>query len=65
MKNYKKAFTLLEIVFVIVVIGILATVILQRRQDNSLREAALQLISDIRYTQHLALTDDKYNPKDP
>jgi prepilin-type N-terminal cleavage/methylation domain-containing protein len=64
MKRFKYAFTLLELIIVIVVIGILATAILSRRKDNSLQEAALQLISDIRYTQHLALTDDKYDPRD-
>jgi len=60
----KKAFTLLELVFVIVVIGVLATVIISRREDNSLQEAAAQLLSHIRYTQHLALSDNMYRDKD-
>ncbi len=57
----KKAFTLLELVFVIVVIGILAAIIVPRTKTNPLQEAAIQLISDIRYTQHLAMVDDKYD----
>ncbi|WP_457745807.1 pilus assembly FimT family protein [Sulfurimonas sp.] len=57
----KKAFTLLELVFVIVVIGILTAVMLPRLETNPLQEAATQLLSDIRYTQHLALIDDKFD----
>ena len=60
----KKAFTLIELVFVIVVIGILSAVILPRIQTNPLREVAIQVVSNIRYTQHLAMLDDKYNAND-
>jgi len=60
----KKAFTLLELVFVIVVIGILAALILPRTKTNPVQEAAVQVLSHIRYTQHLALIDDKYNAND-
>ena len=56
----KHAFTIIELVFVIVVIGILSAVIIPRIQTNPLQEAAIQLVADIRYTQHLALVDDKY-----
>lgn len=60
----KKAFTLLELVFIIVVIGILAAVIIPRTKTNHNAETAIKLISEIRYTQHLALVDDKYNSND-
>ena len=60
----KKAFTLLELVFVIVVIGILAALILPRTKTNPVQEAAIQILSHIRYTQHLALVDDKYDSND-
>lgn len=60
----KKAFTLIEIVFVIVIIGILAVVIIPRTERDPLREAAIQIVSDIRYTQHLAMIDDKYDSTD-
>lgn len=56
----KKSFTLLELVFVIVVIGILSAVIIPSTRTNPLQEAATQLVSHIRYTQHLAMVDDKY-----
>ena len=56
----KKAFTMLELIMVIVIIGILAAVIIPRTGSNNTAEAAVKLISDIRYTQHLAMIDDKY-----
>ena len=61
----KKAFTMLELVFVIVVIGILAAVIIPRVKTNPVDEAAVNLLSKIRYTQHLALVDDKYGENTP
>jgi Tfp pilus assembly protein FimT len=57
----KKAFTMLELVFIIVVIGILAAVILPNIKTNPVGEAAVNLLSQIRYTQHLAIIDDKFN----
>jgi len=60
----KKAFTMIELVFVIVIVGILSAMIAPNFQRNSLREAADQVISHIRYTQHLAMMDDKYDPND-
>lgn len=60
----KKAFTLLEVVFVIVVVGILSIVIMPRMVPNNLQDAATQVVSHIRYAQHLAMSNDKYNPQD-
>ena len=56
----KRAFTMIELVFVIVVIGILAAVIIPSTRTNPVQEAAVKLLSDIRYTQHLSMVDDKY-----
>ncbi len=61
----KKAFTLLELVFVIVVIGILSATVIPTTKENILRKAATQLVAHIRYTQHLAIIDDKFNTLDP
>ncbi|WP_294957173.1 type II secretion system protein [Sulfurovum sp.] len=62
----KKAFTMIELVLVIVVLGILAALAIPRMERDLRQEAADNVLSAIRYTQHLALVDDKHkfdNPK--
>jgi len=56
----KPAFTMLELVFVIVVLGILAALAIPRLDRDRKQEAADNILSSIRYTQHLALLDDKH-----
>ena len=56
----KKAFTLVELIFVVVVIGILAFALWPAKQPTQAFEAARQIVAHIRYTQHLALNDDKF-----
>ena len=55
----KNAFTMIELVFVIVVLGILAALAIPRLERDLRQEAADNILSSIRYTQHLALLDDK------
>lgn len=57
------AFTMLELVFVIIVIGILAVLAMPSFTSNPLQQAAEQVASHIRYTQHLAIVDDVFNPQ--
>jgi len=54
------AFTMLEMVFAIVVMGILASLAIPRIERDLVSEAAENILSDIRYTQHLALMDNKH-----
>lgn len=61
LKN-KTAFTMIEAIMVIIVMGILAAIAIPRLENDTTQEAADQILSDIRYTQHLALTDDVTNP---
>lgn len=61
----KKAFTMLELIVVIVVIGILAAMAIPRLDRDNLAEAVDQIISHLRYTQHLAMQDNRFNPNDP
>lgn len=56
----KKAFTLIELVFVMVVLGILVFALWPTKQPTQAFEAARQIVAHIRYTQHLALNDDKF-----
>ncbi len=60
----KSAFTMLELVMVIVVLGIIAALALPRIDRDVSQEAADNVLSAIRYTQHLALMDNKTNPED-
>ena len=56
----KRAFTMIELVFVFVIVGILAAIMIPKLNRNASREAANQILTHIRYTQHLAMQDDKY-----
>ncbi len=58
----KKAFTMLELVIVIVVIGILAATVAPAFQRDTNGEAAQQFLNHLRYAQHLAMVEDQYDP---
>ena len=60
----RTAFTMIELVFVIVVLGILAALAMPRLDRDLRQEAADNILSAIRYTQHMALLDDVTNPSD-
>ena len=61
----RSAFTMLELVMVIVVIGILTALAIPRLNRDLRQEAQTNIVSALRYTQNLALSDDKTNPSDP
>jgi len=60
-----KAFTMIELIMVIIVLGILASLAMPRLERDLKQEAADSILSDIRYTQHLALMDDMHEFDDP
>lgn len=55
---------MLELVFVIVVAGILAAALIPRMDRDTLYEASEQLLRDIKYTQHMAMMDNVYDDSD-
>lgn len=59
-KMKRVGFTMLEMVMAIVVLGILAALAMPRLDRDLRQEAADNILSSIRYTQHLALTDNKH-----
>ena len=61
----KTAFTMMELIIVIVIAGILAAVMMPRLERDDLREAANQVLRHIQYTQHLAMVNDIYNASQP
>ncbi len=56
----RKAFSILELVFIIVMLGIMAGVSLMYIPQTKLRSAAEALIQNIKYTKSLAQLDDRY-----
>lgn len=63
MLNLKRpGFTMLELVMVIVVLGILAALAIPRMDRDIRQEAADDVLSAIRYSQHMALTDNVVDP---
>lgn len=57
-KRTQKAFTMLELIMVIVVLGILASLALPRMERDTRQEAADNILAAIRFTQHMALMDN-------
>jgi prepilin-type N-terminal cleavage/methylation domain-containing protein len=56
----KSAFTLIELVFVIIILGILASIAMERNDRDLKQEAIDTVISQIQLAQHLALNDNKH-----
>ena len=56
---------MLELVFVIVVLGIIASLAMPRFERDLTQEAADTILADIRYTQNMALKDFRQNFTEP
>jgi len=60
--NNKRAFTMIELVMAIVVLGIVAALAMPRLERDTRQNAENTIVSALRYTQHLALSDDITDP---
>jgi prepilin-type N-terminal cleavage/methylation domain-containing protein len=56
----KKAFSLLELIFVIIILAFLSSLALEHMEDSLKSEASKTLLSHIRLSQYLALTDNSH-----
>ena len=72
MKNFNRntytkrnAFTMIELIMAIIVLGILAAVAIPRLDRDHKQHAADSILSNIRYTQHLAVMDYKHKFDNP
>ncbi|MFC2428121.1 MAG: prepilin-type N-terminal cleavage/methylation domain-containing protein [Campylobacter sp.] len=63
--KFKKAFTMLELVVVIVVVGILALAALPRLDQDQISSAVDDIMAAVRRTQLLAMQDNTFDPTDP
>ncbi len=61
----RRAFTMLELVFVIVVLGILAVAIIPQMDRDNIGEAAYQVARHVRLAQHYALVEDRFENTTP
>ena len=60
----QNAFTMIELVLAIIVLGILASMAIPRLERDTRQEAKSTIVSALRYTKNLALSDDKTDPRD-
>jgi len=56
---------MIELVFVILVVGLLAALAIPRMERDIRQEAAANIVSALRYAKHMALVDDVSDPTDP
>lgn len=61
----KKGFTMIEVIFVMIVIGLLATMALPQINRDLRQESADTILTNIRYTQSIALSDNKHQMDNP
>ncbi|MCK9337608.1 MAG: type II secretion system protein [Arcobacteraceae bacterium] len=60
----KKSITLLEILFVLLILSIIYTVSIPKKIDSKLNQATDYLLIYLNYTRYLAFIDNKYDPND-
>ncbi len=64
MKYYKKSFSLIELIFVMVFIGIITSIFIPKNNFSKLNLAADKIILYLKYTRYIAMLDNKYDIND-
>ena len=64
MKYYKKSFSLIELIFTILLISIIISQIIPKNNFSKLNQATNKIILYLKYTRYIAMLDDKYNVND-
>ncbi|NPA50008.1 MAG: type II secretion system protein [Epsilonproteobacteria bacterium] len=64
MKKLREAFTFIEVIIVMVLLGILASLAISANKRDLRQEAILHMLTMIRYTQFLAIHDNQYENND-
>lgn len=62
--SFKRGFSLLELIFAILLIALITSFIVYKKFDNSLDIAAKRVLLYLKYTRHKALIDDRFDPND-
>lgn len=60
----KSAFTLLELIFVLIILSLIFAISYFHFQPDYLRFGAEQILNDLKYTRHLALMQNSFRAKD-
>lgn len=60
----KKSITLVEIIFILVVVSILYSISIPKKQDSKLFDATNYIVTYLNYTRYLALIDNKFDLDD-
>jgi len=60
----KRGFSLLELIFIILVVGIIASQSIQKNNLSKLTLAKNQIILHLKYTRYIAMLDNKYDYED-